>query len=67
MYADKITDSMRYALDETERRRRSKLPLMRNTILHRQQLKKKLEIQLVHMLTSKKMTLKIRKHLSLRK
>jgi excinuclease ABC, B subunit len=41
MYADKITDSMRYALDETARRRETQIEFNENTTLHRRQLIKK--------------------------
>ena len=33
MYADKITDSMQYAIDETQRRRKYKWHITKNMVL----------------------------------
>ena len=41
MYADKITDSMRYAIDETQRRRDIQMAHNENTVLHLKQLIRK--------------------------
>ena len=40
MYADKITDSMQYAIDETQRRRKYKLLITKNMASRRKQLTK---------------------------
>ncbi|WP_267910616.1 excinuclease ABC subunit UvrB [Mammaliicoccus vitulinus] len=44
MYADRITDSMRTAIDETSRRRVTQKLITKNIILHHKQLIKKLEM-----------------------
>ena len=41
MYADKITYSMRYAIDETQRRRDIQMAHNENTVLHLKQLIRK--------------------------
>ena len=40
MYADKITDSMQYAIDETQRRKKYKLLITKNMASRRKQLTK---------------------------
>lgn len=47
MYADKITDSMRTAIDETERRRRYKKNIMKNTALCQRQFRRRCAIESV--------------------
>lgn len=47
MYADKITDSMRKAIDETERRRRYKKNIMKNTALCQRQFRRRCAIESV--------------------
>lgn len=47
MYADKITDSMRKAIDETERRRRYKKNIMKNTALCQRQFRRRCVIESV--------------------
>ena len=48
MYADKITDSMRYAIDETQRRRDIQMAHNENTVLHLKQLIRKFMMSSVH-------------------